>query len=145
MKYVFAILIFFSSNLFAQEYIAEWTSSLHDYYEVQQSSDNVNWTTVGKVTGVDVETTYQYMVPGAGYFYRIKSGNVQSSSIYLEPIILAVRIIDIYIRNNMLTWTVGEESNVDYYLIESSIDGVNFKEVKRVAANGSNTYKTSLK
>ena len=145
MKYLFTILVFISTNLFAQNYIAQWTSSAHDVYEVQQSVDSKNWLTIGSVPGLMEESTYQYVVPGAGYFYRIKAGNVKSNSIYLEPIILPVRIIDVFIKNTTLTWTVGEESNVDYYLIESSTDGINFKEIKRVAANGSSTYKTSLK
>lgn len=145
MRFLFTILTLFSSELFAQNYIAQWTSSFHDYYEIQQSTDNVNWITVGSIVGIDAESTYQYVVPGAGYFYRIKAGNVKSNPIYLEPIILPVRIADAFVNGGVLTWNVESEDNIDYYLIESSTDAINFKEIKRVIANGSSTYKINLK
>ncbi len=145
MKYLFTILLLFSSQIFAQNYIAQWTSSVHDSYEVQQSIDNVNWKTIGNVAGINKESTYQYIVPGSGYFYRIKAGDVNSKSIYLESVILPVRLISASIRNNALTWTVGSEDNVDYYLIESSTDGTYFKEISKVQAVGNSTYKLDLK
>lgn len=141
MRYLFIILTLFSTNLFAQNYIAQWTSSLHDYYEVQQSSDNVNWNTIGKVSGVSIESTYQYVVPSAGYFYRIKADNVNSNSIFLEAKILPVTLVDFFIKGNTLSWTVENEQNIDYYLIESSKDGVTFVKVREVKADGRGTYK----
>ena len=134
-----------SSNLFSQDYIAEWTSSGHPLYEVQQSVDNIDWEFIGTVVGSDTELTYQYPVSQAGYFYRVKAGNVKSASVFVEPVILPVRLISESVKNNILEWTVGEEQNIDYYLIESSTDGVHFSEIRRVAATGSVTYKISLK
>jgi hypothetical protein len=144
MKYIFTILVLLSTNLFAQNYVAQWTSSLHTNYEVQQSSDGINWKTIGNVRGEILEKTYQYIIPGPGYFYRVKADSQQSKVIFLEPIILSVQIISAYIKGNILTWTVGVEDNVDHYLIESSTDGINFKEINQVKATGSKKYKTSL-
>ena len=145
MKVILTILFLFYTNLFAQNYIAQWTSSVHDVYEVQQSVDGSSWKTIGTVSGLVEESTYQYVVPGAGYFYRIKAGNVNSIPVYLQPVILPVRIISASIKANTLTWNVGVEDGIDYYLIESSMDGINFKEISRVKAVGSNVYKLNLK
>ena len=145
MKVILTILFLFYTNLFAQNYIAQWTSSVHDVYEVQQSVDGSAWQTIGTVPGLMAESTYQYVVPGAGYFYRIKAGGVSSNSIYIEPIVLVVRITSAFIRNNVLTWNVENEGSIDYYLIESGTDGTNFKEINRVKAVGSSIYKISLK
>jgi hypothetical protein len=137
--------LLFSFNLLAQDYVAEWTSLGHPIYEVQQSVDNINWKTIGTVAGLNVETTYQYPVSQSGYFYRVKTDSKSSNAIFLEPEILPVRIISVSIKANTLTWNVGSEDNVDYYLIESSTDGINFKEISKVKALGSNVYKISLK
>jgi hypothetical protein len=145
MKYQLVILLLFPTNLFAQNYIAQWTSSIHDIYEVQQSVDGEAWETIGTVPGLIEKSTYHYVVPGAGYFYRIKAGDVNSISIWLQPVIMPVNITSASVKASTLTWNVSNEDGIDYYLIESSTDGIDFKEISKVKATGSNIYKMSLK
>jgi len=40
----------------------------------------------------------------------------------------------------LVQWSVAQEINTDYYTIEHSLDGVNFKSIGKINANGSSIY-----
>lgn len=44
-------------------------------------------------------------------------------------------------KNNILEWASLSETNVDYYLVEKSVDGINYTELGRVKAEGNTTSK----
>jgi uncharacterized repeat protein (TIGR03803 family) len=43
-------------------------------------------------------------------------------------------------RSNELSWKVGTELNLNYYELQRSVDGQNFKEVAQIKATGNNAY-----
>lgn len=45
-------------------------------------------------------------------------------------------------NNNVLTWITGSEKNNDYFIVESSCDGINFKPIGRVEGSENTITKT---
>ncbi|MEO8765347.1 MAG: choice-of-anchor tandem repeat GloVer-containing protein [Ginsengibacter sp.] len=43
-------------------------------------------------------------------------------------------------NSNQLTWKVDNEQHLDYYQLERSVDGQNFKEISQIKATGNNSY-----
>lgn len=63
-------------------------------------------------------------------------------SIY-ENVALSVELLDFQAKpeqnHNLVTWTTASETNNDYFILESSSDGVNFKSITTIAGNGNSS------
>jgi hypothetical protein len=71
MKTILTILLFISTAVSGQPYVANWSGSGHTLYKVQQSIDTAFWITVATVAGTTSEAGYQCNIPGATYYYRV--------------------------------------------------------------------------
>jgi len=84
-------------------------------------------------SGLTVGNIYYLMIDGyAGdvcdYAWQAKSG--------ILPVYLSSFNVQKNYNNNKLNWSTKSEINNNYYLIESSLDGLNYKTVGKVNGNG---------
>jgi hypothetical protein len=89
-------------------------------------------------SGLTIGNTYYIMIDGyAGdvcdYAWQAQSGILPIKLSYFE-----VQQKDLF---NHLSWTTSSEENNDYFIIEKSNDGINFKEITRIEGAGNSSSK----
>ena len=73
--------------------------------------------------------------------YRENGMNIYEWMLSKIPIIvLGINTIDLSRLSNALIWKVDDESDVIYYEIQETTDGINFKTIKTILKNGKGYY-----
>ena len=156
MKSIFTILFLFTFSKSFSQYTAYWTTGDKEIgvvsYEVQQATDTTKgWHTLATIQPIKKDTNlYNYGLPDLPYFYRVKANMLKNNKFFTKILqvqsgTLPVNIINISIKNKVMQWTTENESNISYYVIEETKDGVNYVETIRVQPKGNSTYKVNLK
>jgi hypothetical protein len=101
---------------------------------------------------------YSSLTPGLTYHIRLMISDAKDgaydSVVYLEsgsfttsPIGLPVGFIDLQgeceARGNRIEWKTASEQNNDYFLLESSLDGINFTSLSTVQGMGNSSSTTN--
>ena len=82
----------------------EDNTSREDCYEIERSSDAVNFEKIGETAGADI-TEYQFTETQAGhYYYRVRAKNGRSHSLYSNTVAVDVVFITAYIVPNDIIW-----------------------------------------
>ena len=156
MKNLFLIL-FFSTKLFAQDSLGFKTISLDigvNYYEIQSSIDTANtlsWSTITVIQPKRLKDSNVYAVPIStpNIYYRIAAVMTNGYIYYTSAIqylsTLAVGISNVRLQSftNYITiyFTSQNESNINYYEIDRSIDGGNtLSDVLHISPKGNSDY-----
>ncbi len=87
------------------------------------------------------------LTPGSTIYVRVWSfsnlnpGNFNICAVY--PIFLPIQLLDMYghayEKMNQLSWSTASEENNDYFVIEKSTNGSDFKAIGTVKGNGNST------
>jgi len=73
--------------------------------------------------------------------YRENGMNIYEWMLSKMPvIILGINRIDIVHTKNKVSWSVDDESDVLYYEVQETTDGIHFKTIKKVLRNGKKNY-----
>lgn len=145
MKKLFTILfVFYAIQLIAQtNYFISWQSANHQVYNIQQSTDNSTWKTIGTQSGILTQNTYTYELPSLNFWYRITADKVVSDSRFAAEV-LSVDITDWGILPSYgyvtIYFTSHNEMSVSGYEIDRSYDAVTFTPVITVPAKGDSKY-----
>ncbi len=138
MKKIIAILLLFGSAN-AQD-IAKWTPTGAKIDSVQQKTAGGKWVTIQTVFG-GINTA---IIPGPVYYYRVKGSNGITTNSVLVYKLTPILMSNFSIVNHVLSWRSQNETNILYYSIQESSDGVNFRETERVPAKGGGIYQTMI-
>lgn len=57
-----------------------------------------------------------------------------------NTIVLGITTLKFSRAGKLLKWSVDDESNVNYYIVEETTDGVHFKTIKKINSNGTKNY-----
>jgi hypothetical protein len=57
-----------------------------------------------------------------------------------NTIVLGITSLKFSRSGKLLKWSVDNESDVNFYEVQETIDGVNFKTIKKVNPNGTKNY-----
>ena len=157
MKSIFTILFLFTFSKSFSQYTAYWSTGNKEIgvvsYEIQQTSDTTKkWNTLATILPIkkDSVNEYNYGLSDLPYYYRVQANMLKNNKFFTKTIkvssgTLPVNIINISIKNKVMQWTTQNESNISYYVIEETKDGVNYVETIRVQPKGNSTYKVNLK
>ncbi len=97
---------------------------------------NYQYVTIGNFRN-DAATTTQSFGGTYGCYYYIDDVIIQiSTPLPVEWLNFTCRTIE---RKNILEWSTASETNSDYFGVEKSADGINFKEAGRIKAAGSSS------
>ena len=126
------------------QYVAHWTPTGAKIDSVQQSMDGNSWKTLNIVFG-GLDTS---LVPGPTYFYRISGNNGIKTNSVLVTSALPVTVSNLTMLpvgdSIKVSWTSSNEQG-GYYLISTSLDGVNYSIADMVPEKGNGTYSKMIK
>lgn len=123
-----------------------WTDNTNDYnYVIERSTDGVAFSTV-KTTTVSTPKLYidTDIALGQKYYYRIKHVNGNVYTTIAEQLVNdtpPTSVAAVYNQSNKtieLTW--ADNTNAYNYVIERSVDGINFSIVKTTTASTPKVY-----
>lgn len=151
----------------ATHWTTPWTTSGGDYAASAVSSFTPVWTSVFKQDSVNLTTSVQSFVngtyPNYGWILKIATeDNTQqywayyskeTATLAYRPILrvrfsgcsaLPVELLDFNASSKdntkiELSWRTASEVNNDFFTVESSIDGINWSELKQIKGAGNST------
>lgn len=106
------------------------------------NANYTNGTSVGQVYSSDTDISIlegygkSYLF-GSTYSPRIFNGTIHYNTVSCGS--LPVELYEFYGDCNALYWSTASESNNDYFIVESSLDGTNWTEVDRIDGAGTTT------
>ncbi|MBA2249749.1 MAG: T9SS type A sorting domain-containing protein [Chitinophagaceae bacterium] len=142
-------------NTFLTGTITENFSSGFKWLKVSQGTGNIlvvgDFDVVpqsGTVTFQNAGTWYDYLTgttitaTGAAQLISLQPGEYH---VYLNTnVALPVTLVNFAGKNsgsnNVLTWMVANELNLDYYQLQRSTDGHNFTDISKITATGNSSY-----
>lgn len=138
-------------NLNAQS--VHWVTSDETFvqnYILQSATDtNLIWRNVEMVSPLKKDKNeYAIAITDKNIYYRVDA-QMPKSHFYSTKIFvgssLGVDVTNMQISNKVFSWTSQNESNLKYYSMEESVDGINFVETGRIYPKGNSDYKFNLK
>jgi hypothetical protein len=108
-------------------------------FDVQRSTDGVNWTTVASLPVMTHTFTDQKVEPGA-YFYRVESTNANGSSrpsnvvtaeIHVTAAPVNLQVLNLFSQHVQIGWDANSSLQSGFQ-VERSTDGVNFTAIATV-------------
>lgn len=154
MKNITTIILLFTTT-FSRAQFANWVTKPDELgvvnYIIQSSSDSTaGWKDIATFKPQRLKDTnfYSFPIPLTNIYYRVAADmgkNFYYTSARLAMMPLSVQITNLSIQNNIFRWTSSNESNILYYIIEQSRDGVNWIQEQIVYPQGDGDYKITVK
>lgn len=113
------------------------------------SNDNCPNHSVNLISGMASGNSFPEGSYTSAFQVTDENGNTNSCSfeIFVACNPLPIQLIDFKGKNiagiNVLDWTSLEEINIDYFELQKSSDGINFKTIDRIQAKGENLSETN--
>lgn len=145
MKYILTILLILFWLFAVCQDTAKWTTGNEasiSNYNVQKSKDTASWTTIATLS--KGKKSYWYILPRETNYYRVQASGLES--FVTRPILLTVAANRASITNAVktsttLSFTITGENNVNYYLIQKSINGFKtYSTTTKLYASGKGKY-----
>lgn len=121
----------------------EWVNGTHTTTSVSVPPGAASWDSPMDAT----HTTFDYTVTQAGVYsyqcnFHFSFGMVASiTASAVTPVTLSAFNISIQNNKPLLLWTTQTEVNADYFSVRKSTNGIDFKEIGKVAAAGNSVNK----
>lgn len=134
------IFLFFSLHSFSQDTMKLWPGDeiSVNQYEVQYSTDSLNWTTIFAFS--KGKTYYTYVIEKPNGYYRLTGAGFHTTAAFLS--FNSVTIAFPIQHTTNLTWITSNERNVDNYFIEKSRSGsTTWSKTTNFPAKGGGNYK----
>lgn len=116
------------------------------YYEVQVAQDTTAFWSAISPKILPGQISYAFVIPTVPNYYRVRVVGLQVFNMPAIKLTIPdkVTITNAAYRTTSLTWMVTNSSNIDYYLLEKTLDGKTYSQVQKVVDRGNANYTYKL-